>query len=173
MSEATPVPFETANLIDRSIALNARYDAAAGTEPPGTGFNARRVCFYTGMQLEEMREKLQAIQKATDNPRASTALGMLLVGLHAFAKEFKAGVHVDAVERADRQELLDGDIDLMVVSAGSMGYQTPHYRGAVAAVLDANDEKTNPVALVDKDGKWLKPNGWVKPDLSIFVVPSP
>lgn len=164
-----PVPDVAPNLIERTFALNDAYDVAGNTPRPGTGFNARRVCFYTGMQCEELGEKIKAISKGEVEPRAIAHLQAFAEMLDKFGKEFKAGMHEGAVLRSDREELIDGDFDMLVVTTGSMSYQSRNFRGAIAHGLDRNDAKIEGGARVDANGKWLKPADWIKPDMSPFV----
>ena len=156
----------TPNLIERVHLFNT-----VGQIVPPHHFNADRVGFYTGMQLEELAEKLKAVAMGhvvgNDRGYLMTLVNMMdIVG-----KEFKAGRHFGAVIRADREEMLDGDIDQLVVSAGSLVYSTPQFAGAVTAVLDANDAKRWPDGKFhhDENGKMVKPRGWQAPDLSPFV----
>lgn len=154
------------NLVERVHKFNAEGQIV----PPGH-FNAERVAFYTGMQLEELAEKLKAI--AAGHVVASDGAQVLYVALamDALGKEFKSGKHYGAVLRADREELLDGDIDQLVVSVGSMIYSTPKFAGAIAAVLDANDAKrwSDGTFHHDENGKITKPPGWPAPNLAPFV----
>ncbi len=155
--------------IPNLIARVHRFNAIGQIVPPGN-FNADRVGFYTGMQLEEMAEKLKAIADGHVVSRDREALMFASMAMDLLGKEFKAGRHYGAVLRADREELLDGDIDVLVVSAGSLIYQTPNFAGAVECVLGKNDEKIpNGKATHDVNGKLLKPAGWTPPDLSPFI----
>lgn len=160
-------PAEIPNLVERVYSFNARGQII----PPGH-FNADRVGFYTGCQLEELAEKIKAIAQGHVVTTEQIRMLKLSEVLESFGKEFKAGKHYGAVLRADREELLDGDVDQLVVSVGSMIYSTPHFAGAVAAVLDANDAKENwPDGKFhhDENGKVMKPPGWIAPNLAPFV----
>lgn len=163
MSQDIP---RTADALVESVYL---FNKIAGSTPPDR-FNAERVGFYTGMQLEEMAEKIKAIALGAANQQQRTALTSLAVTLHNWGLEFKANHCYGAVLRADREELLDGDIDQVVVSLGSAVYSTPHFREAIGAVLGANADKCpGGVATRDENGKIQKPEGWVKPNLTPFV----
>lgn len=159
------MPEVTPNLIERVYEFNK----LAMATPPGH-FNADRVGFYTGMQLEEMAETIKCIALGHVVVSDRDAMIQFAWVMDAWGKEFKAGKHYGAVLRADREELLDGAIDTLVVSAGSLIYQTPQYKPAVENVLGCNDAKiVDGVAVRDANGKLVKPAGWVKPDLSPYV----
>lgn len=158
------------NLLDRVFEFNW----IGMPDIPGR-FNADRETFYTGMQLEELAEKMAAIADGEVEPHARQRLRDFAVAMDDMAKEFKNQKHVGAVLRADRKALLDADCDMAVVTAGSMTYQTKHFREALAHVLDKNDAKFhtdangNKFASRDTNGKILKPVGWTPPDLDPFI----
>ena len=159
------MPEVTPNLIERVYEFNK----LAMATPPGH-FNADRVGFYTGMQLEEMAETIKCIAMGHVVNSEREQMLQFSVLMDIWGKEFKAGKHYGAVLRADREELLDGAIDGLVVAAGSLVYQTPQYKGAVEHVLGCNDAKiVDGVVIRDANGKLVKPAGWVKPDLSPYV----
>lgn len=164
-TDAAPLSV-TPNLIERVAAFNA----LAQTATPGQGFNADRVCFYTGMQLEEMAETLKCVSAGCLTNVERSLLADFAEQMQAFGKAFKSGKYQGAILRCDREELLDGAIDVLVVTTGSMIYQTPAYNNAVACVLDANDAKApGGVVTRDADGKIQKPDNWVRPNLLPFV----
>lgn len=151
------------------IARVHRFNTIAQTVPPGR-FNADRVGFYTGMQLEELAEKIRCIAMGHVVESDRVALEAVALSIDELGRDFKQGRHYGAVLRADREELLDADIDQLVVSIGSLIYSTPKFAGAVEAVLDANDAKfPDGVATRDANGKIQKPPGWKAPDLSPYV----
>lgn len=163
MSQDIP---RTADALVESVYL---FNKIAGACEPGR-FNAERVCFYTGMQLEELGEKITAIAIGAVDQRERETLATLAGILAGHGKDFKANKHYGAVLRADREELIDGDIDQLVVSLGSLVYATPHFRPAIGEVLRANADKApNGVATRDENGKVMKPEGWTKPNLAPFV----
>lgn len=148
-----------------------RFNVIGQTTPPSSSFNADRVGFYTGMQFEELAEKLKAIGEGAVTPSMREELLQFAKDLDLLGKNFKAGHHMGDILRADREALLDADIDIAVVTQGSMAYQTPRYRGAIGAVLDANDAKMpNGVVTRDANGKIQKPEGWKPADLTPFLV---
>lgn len=154
------------NLIERVF----KFNRDGQITPPGH-FNADRVGFYTGMQCEELAEKLKALAAGEVVHSNRNALAKFAADLDELGRQFKAGMHYGAVLRADREELIDGDIDLLVVSAGSLVYSTPQFAPAVEAVLKANDDKRFPDGTYhhDANGKIVKPEGWQRPDISPFV----
>jgi predicted HAD superfamily Cof-like phosphohydrolase len=160
---------EAPNLIERVYEFNR-----IGQTVPPNGFNADRACFYTGMQLEELAEKIEAIADGEVGNLVRGELKTLARTMQMFGREFKEGKHMGAVLRADREALLDADIDVLVVTTGSMTYQTKKFREAAAHVLDKNDAKFTMIdgvltAVRDANGKIQKPQGWTPPDLSPFV----
>jgi predicted HAD superfamily Cof-like phosphohydrolase len=158
------------NLLDRVFEFNR----IGMPETPGR-WNSDRETFYTGMQFEELAEKLAAIADGELSPSERARLHQFARDMQALGAEFKAQKHTGAVLRADRRALLDADCDVLVVTAGSMTYQTRHFREAMAHVLDKNDAKFhtdadgNKFANRDANGKILKPAGWTPPDLDPFV----
>lgn len=147
------------------------FNRIGQTVPPDHTFNADRVGFYTGMQLEELAEKIQAIAGGAATQRERATLQALVDTMTAYGEQFKQGMFMGSVLRADREDLLDADIDVLVVTAGSAQYQTPRFAGAIGHVLDRNDAKfPGGVVTRDANGKIMKPAGWTKPDLSPFVV---
>jgi predicted HAD superfamily Cof-like phosphohydrolase len=148
-----------------------RFNQIGQSSRPGINFDADRVCFYTGMQLEELCEKLGVIAAGAVSESKRAHYANLLELLNQFANEFKAGAHYGDVLRADRETLLDGDIDMAVVTLGSAMYQTPKFRDAIDAVLLANDAKfPDGVAQRDANNKIMKPAGWKPADLTPFIV---
>lgn len=156
------------DLLDAVHSFNRRGQ----TVPPDNTFNAERVCFHTGLQCEELAEKLLHIADGAVDGNERHILAFAAGQLDALGKDFKAGKHQGAVLRADREKLLDDDADMLVVSAGSAMFQTPFFRHAVDAVLGANDNKEWPDGTFhhNENGKIIKPEGWVEPDLSPFIV---
>lgn len=145
------------------------FNRIAGKTPPGH-FNAERVGFYIGMQLEELAEQIHAVEFGAVSQHHRDDLQRLQSTLEEFGTAFKAGAYQGDVLRGDRKELLDGAVDSAVVSLGAAIYQTPKFREAISCVLASNADKApNGVATRDKDGKIMKPPGWKKPDLAPFV----
>lgn len=160
-----PVP----NIIERIH----QHNVLGQITPPGKHFNADRVCFYTGMQLEELGEKIEHIAMGHVVQEDRDLMLWFSRMLAGWGKQFKQGKHYGAVLRADREKLLDDDIDQIVVSIGSMVYQTPHFAGAVEEVLKTLEAKAWPDGKFhhDENGKMVKPAGWNEPNLLPFIDP--
>ncbi len=124
------------------------------------GFNVRQAALYTGLQCEELAEKMDA-------------LGLMGFAdqLNHMSKRFKQGIYDLRIERADPEELLDADIDLAWVSQASAYSQGADVTGACQEVSRANHDKIGADGVMAKDdnGKVMKPDGWQGPDLSPFV----
>lgn len=123
-------------------------------------YNVRQIALYTGLQLEELGEKLEAIGIPSRGAELK-ALGM----------RFKTGALDSFVETADRKALLDADIDLAWVTLGSAASQGANVAGACGEVSRANLAKILPSGKVlkDENGKVQKPKNWSAPDLSGFI----
>lgn len=124
------------------------------------GFNVRQAALYTGLQFEELAEKLEALGLAGYAAR-----------LGAMGDLFKTGKFDRDIELADPLELLDADIDLAVVSIGSAYSMGADVLGAAGEVCRANLDKAGPDGKIARDanGKAMKPEGWVAPDLVPFL----
>jgi predicted HAD superfamily Cof-like phosphohydrolase len=126
------------------------------------GFNTRQTALYIGLQLEEMKEKLEACGFHSASPAVSL--------LHDTSAGFKKGLFDVMVQRADKEKLLDADIDLAWVAIGGAFCQGANVEGAAAEVSRANLAKfPNGVAVRDDNGKVVKPEGWNEPDLKPFI----
>lgn len=148
----------------------AEFNRIGQIAPPANHFNADRVGFYTGMQLEELAEKIKAISEGCVTPNDRNAMARFSELMQQWGRSFKAGNQHGAVLRANREDMLDADIDIIVVSIGAGIYATPQFPAAVGAVLDANDAKCpNGIATHDANGKIVKPTDWQKPNLQPFV----
>lgn len=125
-------------------------------------FDARQVALYIGLQLEELEEKLEACGFSPASPIVNM--------LHDTSASFKAGMFDNMVVNANREELLDADIDLAWVTIGSALSQGADVQGAAEEVSRANLAKfPNGIAIRDENGKVVKPAGWTGPDLKSFV----
>jgi predicted HAD superfamily Cof-like phosphohydrolase len=135
-------------------------------------FNARQATLYTGLQLEEMAEKLKVIAGGTVTPHAQTCLLRTVEALESLSTEFKQGFHTGDVMRADYAGLLDADIDLAWVSIGAALSTSTNTPAAVAEVSRSNHDKfPNGVVVRDENGKIAKPVSWLPPNLKLFVDP--
>jgi predicted HAD superfamily Cof-like phosphohydrolase len=124
-------------------------------------FNVRQTALYIGLQLEEMAEKLEAVFSKD---------AKIVKTLEFYSGMFKDGDFDHGLLTADRQALLDADVDLAWVTIGSMLSQGADVLGAMKEVARANlDKFPNGAVTKDANGKVVKPNGWRGPDLSPFV----
>ena len=78
----------------------------------------------------------------------------------------------EAIANNDRVEIFDALLDIVVVTVGAMHSLGVDARGGWDEVMATNFAKIDPeTGKVRKreDGKILKPEGWVAPDLSKFI----
>lgn len=153
------------------IKSTREWFAASGQIPTDTKPNPLQAAFYTGMQCEELAEKLQAVFATSD-----LAVEMV-AALQLTGNMFKKGVydkHVFDALYARPYAMLDADCDLIWVSIGAAAAQGANIEKAYAEVGRANWDKF-PGGVVTRDpvtGKVLKPHGWVGPKLLQFVHPT-
>ncbi len=123
-------------------------------------YNERQTALYTGLQCEELAEKLKAA-------------GLLGIAgdLDRVGDELKRGVWDSTLRSANRQDLLDADADIVVVTIGSAVSQGADFSGAMNEVIRANEAKRGADGELRKDvnGKIVKPEGWTPPCLTPFV----
>jgi predicted HAD superfamily Cof-like phosphohydrolase len=133
-------------------------------------FNPHQAGFQTGLQCEELSEKIEAVMEGCVTPAVRRELQTLSLLLKDQANKFKAGMHTGDVMRGNRLDMLDADIDLAHVSIAA-GYSLAHnFDGACQEVDRANMDKfPGGVVTKDENGKILKPLGWVAPDLSPYI----
>lgn len=151
-----------------TVAHNAEWFEATGQIPAQAPPDVRQTAFYTGMQCEELAEKLAAII-GPEYPNVAM--------LKKLGEWFKTGELDKAVETAFQnpaavKEMLDGDIDLLWVSIGAAKAQGANVTGAYSAVDAANWGKEFPDGTFHRapiTGKVLKPEGWQAPDLTNFI----
>lgn len=152
------------------IAKTRQWFATSGQIPEGAAPSQREAAFYTGMQLEEVAEKLEAVFGPGDY--AAELIGVL----QATGELFKKGAydkHVGEALVARSHAMLDADCDLVWVSVGAAAAQGADVTGAYSEVNRANWDKF-PGGVVTRDpatGKVIKPQGWVGPKLLQFVHP--
>lgn len=123
-------------------------------------FDTRQVALYTGLQCEELAEKIEAILGRDSYPAQA---------LQALGHGFKVGDFDSTVALASRKQMLDADIDLAWVCFGAAHSMGADAREGWRLVNAANMAKVDPVtgrALRDANGKIKKPAGWASPDLS-------
>lgn len=125
------------------------------------GFNVRQAALYTGLQCEELAEKMEAL-----------GLNTGAHWLFCLARDFKAGELDHAFVSANRADLLDADIDLAWVSIGAAFSMGADVQGACGEVARANLDKIGPdgVMVKDENGKVVKPDGWEGPELLPFLA---
>jgi predicted HAD superfamily Cof-like phosphohydrolase len=138
-------------------------------------FDPRFVAFHTGMQLEELAEKLAAILEGAISDAQKIHcwhLEQSIKAMAALGMDFKQGKYDDAVANGNRHDMLDADVDIQVVTIGSMMTAGNDILGALAEVNRANLDKKFPDGTyhLDTNGKIVKPEGWKKPDLTPFVT---
>jgi len=132
--------------------------------------DARLACLYTGLQLEELGEKIEAIVHGTLTADQADHLLTLLHILKFFAKEFKAGLHEGAILRANHADLIDADFDTAWVSIGALIAVSPDPQGAIAHGTFTNMDKIRDgVCVKDANGKIQKPGDWQKPVFDPYV----
>lgn len=152
-----------------TLARNAQWFEDTGQLPPDQLPSVRQTAFYTGMQCEELSEKLSAIFGE------GTA-----AALHELGLQLKRGdldqVVADAIRNPKAViDMLDGDMDLVFVSVGAakaMGADVPD---AYERVVSRNEEKRFEDGTYHRapdTGKVLKPEGWTPPDLRPALHPS-
>lgn len=134
------------------------------TEAPAV--NIRRTGFQTGMQCEELAEKLARILGPNDPTMKQLA---------SMGKLFKAGAYDRNIQHtldSDPKGFLDDDLDLIWVSAGSVAAQGANGEVGWCNVDRANFAKfPDGVVTLDPDGKVVKPEGWQEPDHSNAIHP--
>lgn len=139
-----------------------KFMTIAGQLDQPRTFNARQVALYIGLQCEELMEKLEACGFEPWSPAVEM--------LHSLSTSFKKGLFDSNVQKADREELLDADIDLAWVTIGSALSQAADVDGAAAEVSRANlDKFPDGVVRRDANGKVVKPEGWKAPELAAFI----
>lgn len=77
-----------------------------------------------------------------------------------------------ALDANDRVEQLDALIDILVVTVGAIRAGGFDGEGAWGEVMSTNFAKIDPVSgkvRKREDGKILKPDGWVAPNLEAFL----
>ena len=123
-------------------------------------FNVRQGSLYMGLQLEELAEKLGHIGYVD-----------LAAELDSVGNDFKRGECDEFYANADRLAILDDDIDLAIVTLGSLFSQGADIHGAFSEVNRANMAKVWPDGTMHRDdhGKIIKPPSFTPPDLSPFV----
>lgn len=135
-------------------------------------FNARKVCLYLGLVLEELEETIGAFQ----NDRNDSQLTAFRTQVDAMAGYFKKGVYDHLAEGADRVEMVDGGVDGSVVNLGLVIACGADVLGATNEVAESNlskfvtDEATGKlVPLLDENGKIKKGENFFRPSLPKYL----
>lgn len=135
--------------------------------------NPAQACLYTGLQLEEMAEKLRAIGGGTVTKMACHPLIDLAVSMEAVSKRFKEGLHMGDIVRADHAELIDADFDLAWVSLAALISTSPQpYRAIAHGSFTNLDKFRGGKCIKDANGKVQKPADWKAPDFTPYVDPN-
>lgn len=138
--------------------------------------NFKQALFYLGMQLEEIKEQLDELMKASvQSVDPHSEIFQAAQWMHLLSKKLKEGEHLGDIMRADREKFLDGALDsAWVAFACALSYANDT-GGAFREVNRANMDKYRNGVIKDANGKVMKPPGWREPDLSPFVdaLPTP
>lgn len=135
--------------------------------------NIKQTSFYIGMQLEELAEELEEVIDGHVSPiDPHSELFQCHQWMKMAAKQFKEDQFHGAVLRANREKLLYGFLDSIVVASGGALSYSHDAEAAFREVHRANMDKfPGGVATRDVNGKIQKPTGWKEPNLSPFVRP--
>lgn len=137
---------------------------------PVDKFTPSQACLYTGLQLEELAEKIQVIAGGTITADSREELTRFAQLADALGKQFKKGLHAGDMMRADHGKMIDADFDLAFVSIGALYSTAGDGDGAVHAGCESNLAKfPNGVVTRDENGKIQKPAGWSEPDFTVFI----
>lgn len=137
-------------------------------------FDDHQAALHMGLQLEELAEKLKAVTAGCDEEWMKLhawRLYELIQVMDGIATEFKKGNYDNVIASGDRHEMLDADIDVCVVSLGSMMTCGAQVVEACLAVSGANLAKRFEDGTFHKDvnAKIMKPQGWKPADLTPYV----
>lgn len=129
-------------------------------------FTPRKVALYTGLIAEEFAEMIASY----NDPNLQAFHDMVV----AYGNAFKSGLFDDVAETVDRVEFLDGAVDVAVVAVGAGISIGADIVGACHHIADNNLSKYEIVdgeyvVLRDANGKIMKPETYVRPNLEPFV----
>lgn len=163
------MPIEAVRESDKELVDAVSTFMTIGGQTTGK-MNAKQAALYTGLQLEEMAEKIEAIIGGAIFPEDKQHLDKLVVVLKQYADEFKRGMHMGAILRADHAELIDADFDLAWVSIGGVMSTAAEPERAIAHGTHTNLAKfPDGVCIRDANGKIRKPPNWQAPDFSDYT----
>jgi predicted HAD superfamily Cof-like phosphohydrolase len=131
--------------------------------------NAEQACLYTGLQFEELAEKVAAIAEGAITPDVRNELEALARTLHVHGNLFKRGKHVGDILRADHAKLIDADFDLAWVSVGALASTSTDPSGAIAHGTYTNLDKFRNGCIKDTNGKVMKPFDWQPPNFEPYT----
>lgn len=159
----TPIPGLVESVIDcMEIARQRR---------PGR-FDCRRAALYTGLQCEELAEKLMRLASAHPSHKVMT-MHVIAETLNDLASDFKSGMFDDLLQNADHAGLIDDDFDIAWVSIGALEATSTNAPGAIAHGTMTNLAKfPEGKAILDANGKFMKPPGWQRPDFTPYTDPT-
>lgn len=136
------------------------------------GFNAEQATRYTGYQLEELSEKIEAIAGGCVTVEAAAHLMKLAGVMRNYSAEFKAGMHQGDILRANHAELIDADFDLAWVGLAGLYSTAVRPLFAIQEGSKSNLAKfPGGVCTRDAQRKIMKPAGWAPPNFEQFVDP--
>lgn len=123
-------------------------------------YNVRQSALYMGLMLEEMAEKLEHL-----------LFHIEARSLHQLGNYFKQGIYDRRFVMDNRANLLDDDVDLVVVTLGSMLSMGADIHGAFNEVYRSNMTKVHDDGTMHKDanGKVVKPSTYSPPNLAPFI----
>jgi len=123
-------------------------------------FNVRQTALYIGLQLEEMAEKLEAIHP----------FGLYVAKMKRMSSLFKEGDFDGDILTANREALLDADIDLAWVTVGAALSSGADVLGAMKEVARSNFSKmVDGKMQKDANGKVIKGPDFSPPNLAPFI----
>ena len=132
--------------------------------------DAGQACLYTGLQLEELAEKIAAISKGCLTRDAAAPLEALVMLLNLHSLNFKQGRHTGDILRATHVDLIDADFDLAWVSIAALISVSPEPERAIAHGTFTNLDKFRDGKCVkDANGKIQKPADWKRPDFTPYI----
>lgn len=137
-------------------------------------FNARQVSLYTGLELEEMAERIAVISQGCISPSEELRLKDLADLLHNWGNEFKAGKHEGNILRCDHAQLIDGQFDGAWVSTAACFSTSRDAEAAFRHGTFTNlDKFRGGVAIKDANNKVQKPADWQAPDFEPYTDKTP
>ena len=139
------------------------HEAMAQLGARGDVGDPRDIGAHFGDDAAELRARL-IMEEAVEACIALTGSPKLTLDLFDAARDawsMKSGARVDATYAAIAHELAD----LLVVTLGTAVAAGIDLSPVFAEVMAANERKCAPGARVRADGKLLKPDGWVGPDI--------